>query len=115
MLVASVKAHRVSRTVKALVLCVVVAVAAALAVAVEPARACSCLPPDPWALLATTDGAIVGRLVSRREPDDRRAILVFSVERAVKGEIGATVEVETEKSGGACGIETTVGERMSAG
>ncbi len=97
---------------KALVLCVVVAVAAALAVAVEPARACSCLPPDPWALLAKTDGAFVGRLVSRREADGDRAILVFSVERAVKGEIGDTVEIETPKSGASCGLEMPVGERI---
>lgn len=110
--VASVEAHRVSRSVKALVLCVVVAVAAALAVAVEPARACSCLPPDPWALLRQADGAFVGRMMSRREADGDRAILVFSVERAVKGEIGDTVEVETPKSGASCGLETPVGERI---
>ncbi|MGH3065376.1 MAG: hypothetical protein ACRDOF_03655 [Gaiellaceae bacterium] len=83
-----------------------------LAAAVEPARACSCVPPDPWNLLKQTDGAFVGRLVSRRETDQGRAVLTFSVERVVKGEIAATVEVTTANNGGACGIETSVGRRI---
>jgi len=98
--------------VKAVSLCVAVLAAAALAAAVEPARACSCIPPDPWTFLKQADGAFVGRLVSRREGGQGRAILTFSVERAVKGKIGATVEVETPSSGAACGIETSVGRRI---
>ena len=76
---------------KALALCVVVLTVASLAAAVEPARACSCIPPDPWSYLGKADGAFVGRLISRRETDQGRAVLLFSVERAVKGGIGTTV------------------------
>ena len=93
-------------------LCAAVLVVAALAAAVEPARACSCVPPDPWSYLEKADGAFVGRLVSRQEGDEGRAVLTFSVERAVKGKIGRTVEVETASSGAACGIETSVGRRI---
>ncbi|MGH3137971.1 MAG: hypothetical protein ACRDPV_15915 [Gaiellaceae bacterium] len=85
---------------------------ASLAAAVEPARACSCIPPDPRSYLEKADGAFVGRLVSRREADQGRAVLTFSVERAVKGKIGDTVEVTTANNGAACGIETSVGRRI---
>jgi hypothetical protein len=85
---------------------------ASLAAAVEPARACSCVPPDPWAYLKQADGALVGRLVSRRETEEGRAVLTFRVERAVKGKIGGTVEVTTANNGAACGIETSVGQRI---
>ncbi len=87
-------------------------VVAALAGAAEPARACSCVPPDPWSFLEKADGAFVGRLVSRQEGDEGRAVLTFSVERAVKGKIGRTVEVETASSGAGCGIETSVGREI---
>ena len=79
---------------------------------VEPARACSCIPPDPWTFLKQADGAFVGRLVSRREADQGQAVLLFSVDRAVKGRIGTTVEVTTANNGSACGIETSVGQRI---
>jgi hypothetical protein len=91
---------------------VLVLVAAALAAAVEPARACSCIPPDPWTFLEKADGAFVGKLVSRREGDEGRVVLTFGVERAVKGKIGVTVEVDTANKGAACGIETSVGKRI---
>jgi hypothetical protein len=90
----SFEARGVSRSVKALLASIAV-VLAALAVTVEPARACSCIPPDPW-----------------READQGRAVLTFRVERAVKGRIGATVEVTTANNGAACGIETSVGQRI---
>lgn len=106
------EARGVSQSVKALSLCVAVLAVAALAAAVEPARACSCVPPDPWSYLERADGAFVGRLVSRRESGEGRAVLVFSVERAVKGKIADNVEVETASSGAACGIETSVGRRI---
>ena len=88
------------------------AVLAALAVTVDPARGCSCVQPDPWSYLKQADGAFVGRLVSRREADQGNAVLVFSVEQAVKGRIGSTVEVETANSGAGCGIETSIGTRI---
>jgi len=110
--VTTFKVRGVSRSVKALSLCVAVLTIATLAAAVEPARAGSCIQPDPWRVLEQADGAFVGRLVSRRESGDGQAVLVFSVERAVKGKIGATVEVETVSSGAGCGIETSVGRRI---
>lgn len=97
---------------KALTLWVLVLVVATLTASVEPARACSCIPPDPWSYLEQADGAFVGRLVSREEAGNGRAVLVFSVERSVKGRLGATVEVETANNGAACGIETSVGQRI---
>ena len=85
---------------------------AALAAAVEPARACSCIPPDPWSYLKQADGAFVGRLISREDLGAGRARLTFGVERAVKGNIGSSVDVVTPSNGAACGIETSVGQRI---
>lgn len=75
-----------------------------LAAGVEPGRACSCAPPDPRAALAQSDGAFVGRLVARRDAG-QRAVLTFSVERALKGSIGSTIEVLTASNSAACGLE----------
>lgn len=96
---------------KVVVVCLV-ALLAALAVTAGPARACSCIPPDPWSYLRQADGAFVGELVSRRSAGQGRDVLLFRVERAVKGRIGATVEVETADNGAACGIEGSVGQRI---
>jgi hypothetical protein len=95
---------------------VLVVVAAALAARVEPARACSCVFGDPRAALERADGAFVGTLLERRGPADPRSsiepvTLVFRVERAVKGKLGARVEVQTAASGASCGIELEVGQR----
>lgn len=106
-----IQARAVSRGVRALSLTVLVLATAVLAAAVEPARACSCVQPDPWAILPKADGAFVGRLASRRETDQGRAVLSFSVERAVKGKIGTTVEVTTANNSASCGIEMPVGQR----
>jgi hypothetical protein len=65
----------------------VVVVGAALALVPGPASA-SCAVPRPAAQLAYADGAFVGRLV--QELPDR---WVFAVDEAVKGELGARVEV----------------------
>ena len=106
------RARAVSRSVRALALCVLVLAVASLAAIVEPARACSCVSPDPWSILRQADGAFVGRLTSREDIGEGRAHLTFSVERAVKGQIGASVEVLTANNGAACGIETSVGQRI---
>jgi hypothetical protein len=90
----------------------VVALLAVLAFSVEPASACSCVQPDSWAILKQADGAFVGSLVERREAGQGRAVLTFSVERAVKGRIGETVEVTTADNGAACGIESPIGQRV---
>jgi hypothetical protein len=95
---------------KGLAVLLVVLVAATLAAAVEPARACSCALPNPRAALTQADGAFVGKLLSRRD-GDQRAVLTFSVERALKGAIGKTVEVVTASNSAACGIELRTGAR----
>lgn len=89
---------------------VVVLFAASLAALVDAGQACSCALPNPRAALAQADGAFVGRLVSRRD-SGQRAILTFSVDRALKGSIGSTVEVVTASNSAACGIELRSGAR----
>ena len=96
---------------RALAACAFVLFTAALAGGVESGRACSCALPDPRAALAQADGAFVGTLVSRRE-GDQTTVLTFSVERALKGAIGKTVEVSTASSSAACGIEVRTGTRV---
>ena len=91
---------------------VVVAAVAVVATTATPAHACSCAMPDPRSLLAQTEGAFVGRLVARRDLGDRRATFTFRVERRIKGTIGSTVDVESASNGAACGLETTVGDRI---
>jgi hypothetical protein len=86
------------------------AVLAALAAEVEPARACSCVPPDPWAAVALGDAAFVGTVLERR--DSRTAtVLVLSVERRLKGPLGTRVEVRTTSSA-MCGVDADVGKRV---
>jgi hypothetical protein len=97
--------------VKALLACILVLGAAALSAGVEQGRACSCALPDPRGALAQADGAFVGKLVSRRL-EAQAAVLTYRVERALKGAIGATVEVKTASNGAACGIEAPVGTRV---
>ena len=78
------------------------------------ALACSCAPSDPRDTLESSDGAFIGTILDRREePDAYEAVLTLSVERAVKGELGSTVEVRTAITGAACGIESAVGDRVA--
>ena len=95
---------------KAIAVCTL-AVLAALAAAVEPARACSCIPPDPWAALAQADGVLVGTVLERREAGGG-VVLVLSVERRLKGPLGRRVEVRTAQNGSVCGVEADVGQRV---
>jgi hypothetical protein len=96
--------------VKAIFACAVVLSVAALAAGVDSGHACSCALPDARAALAQADGAFVGRLVARRQ-EDQRAILTYAVEKTLKGPIGTTIEVRTASNGAACGIEAPVGTR----
>ena len=96
---------------RALLAGVFVVFAATLAGGVESGQACSCALPDPRAALAQADGAFVGTLVSRRE-GDQTTVLTFSVEKALKGAIGRTVEVSTASNSAACGIEVRTGTRV---
>jgi hypothetical protein len=64
----------------------------AVALLLLPASAsASCVPPRPVPMLADADAAFIGRLVEERA--DR---WVFAVDDAVKGDLGAQVEVVRE-------------------
>jgi hypothetical protein len=93
------------------------AAVAALAAGVEPAAACSCALGDPRTALAQADAAFVGALVEKRVPSNvrssaYRAVYVFRVAEAVKGDLRGTVEVQSAISGASCGIETEVGKEI---
>lgn len=85
--------------------------------AAPPAAACSCASTDARSGLADADAAFVGRLESRPASSGdewEEGVYRFSVERAVKGPLGETVEVVAGTSSSACGLEflaedTTVG------
>ncbi len=85
--------------------------AATLAVRVDVGRACSCALPDARSALALADGAFVGTLETRRE-SSRHAVLVFRVEKRLKGSIGDFVTVVTPSNSAACGIELAEGTRV---
>lgn len=101
----------------------VVMVSAGLVVAgagAGPAYGCSCragVAVDEK--LAQSDAAFVGVLKGRDDPDGagpivssgRRVVNHFDVERIVKGDIGATVEVEAAAGGASCGLELAAGTR----
>ena len=96
---------------RALAVCVLVLFAATLAGGVESGQACSCVQPNPWSLMKEADGAFVGRLVDRDDIGQGRVRMRFDVERAVKGNIGSTVDVVTPNNGAACGVELPIGQR----
>jgi hypothetical protein len=92
------------------------AVALALAVVAAGARpecayACTCAPLDPARALAEADAAFVGRVV-KRHALGAEATLDLAVERRLKGDLGARVQVVTASSGAACGIEAAPGARF---
>jgi hypothetical protein len=79
-----------------------------------PAHACSCAGGyDPRDALAAADGAIVGTYVSRHpvDPTDEYGdtVYTFSVDEAVKGEFGNTVDIHSGSSGASCGFEMPPG------
>jgi hypothetical protein len=98
---------------------VVIAFFLALGLVVQgalPARACSCMMPDPYRGLAEADGGFVGTLVEVDRPSEitNSGQLVdfhFQVETVVKGDIGDEVVVKSAASGASCGFELPVGER----
>jgi hypothetical protein len=73
------------------------------------------------ALLAQSDGAFVGTLVSRRPASPRGAgpissadpdIFTFQVDEMLKGELGREVEVWSAMSGASCGLEVRIGQEI---
>src|SRR4249920_660317 len=81
-------------------------------VAAQAAHACSCAPGDPRDALHRSDGAFVGTLVERTEVDDQTSIFTFEIESAVKGTLGAEVDVHSASNGASCGLEVGFGQRI---
>lgn len=77
-----------------------------------PAHACSCAIGDPRDALHASDAAFVGSLTSKQDISDQKAIYTFSVETSVKGDLGASVDVESAAYGAACGFEVPTGKRI---
>jgi hypothetical protein len=86
---------------------------AAVAAGARPdcALACTCPQAGPERLLATSDAAFVGTLLEQRTAGEQ-AILVFAVERRLKGPLGDRVEVVTSSQPGMCGIAAHTGARV---
>src|SRR4249920_3220105 len=78
----------------------------------QAAHACSCLIGDPRDALHRSDGAFVGTLVERTEVDPQTSIFTFEVETAVKGTVGAEVDVRSASNGASCGLEVDFGQRI---
>jgi hypothetical protein len=79
-----------------------------------PAHACSCRGDyDPRDALAEADAAIIGTYLERHpvDPTDEYGdtIYTFSVDEAVKGSFGETVEVHSGSTGASCGFEMPPG------
>ena len=79
--------------------------------AVKPAAACSCAQPEPEKRLQDMDAAVVGRVVSRTEPNGEGSgplygyIFTIETEKVLKGDIGEHVEVRSSPFGGQCGFD----------
>ena len=93
-------------------------VAGMLTAGAHPASACSCVPLNARHYLADADGAFVGELVARKDPVPTGnvvgpgiSVFTFRVERAVKGDLGELVQVESQSQGEACGLEVSTGTR----
>jgi hypothetical protein len=78
----------------------------------QAAHACSCLFGDPRDALHRSDGAFVGTLVERTEVDQQTSIFTFEVETALKGSLGAEVDVRSASNGASCGLEVEFGRRI---
>jgi hypothetical protein len=88
---------------------------AATAAAPERAWACTCAPADPAVILAEARAAFVGVYLDRRLPESGSgdlAVYRFRVERAVKGTLPPTIEVESAVDAATCGLAVSSGERV---
>ena len=88
----------------------VAAIATTLVFAGE-ALACSCLVGDPRDMLERSAGAFTGTLVER-VVEGEEALHTFSVDHAVKGSLGTTVQVRSHRDGATCGLEIALGQRV---
>ena len=80
--------------------------AASFVLGVEPAGACSCDGPVSDAV-ANSDGAFVGVFTGRGSP----AVNHFRVERVIKGDIGARIDVVSTYAGTTCDFGFKPGDR----
>jgi hypothetical protein len=96
-------------------LLLVLAVLLSLLVA-PAARACSCFLGDPRDALQRADGAFIGTLTDVRPvaSDPAYADYTFEVETAVKGDLGATIELRAGSTDASCAFEAQVGDRIGA-
>jgi hypothetical protein len=111
----------VATRLKALAAALFVVVTMVGLVTQRPASACSCEGPgDLRKAIAAADGAFVGMYVSRDDPQGggpsinggRSVVNHFRVERAIKGPIGATIDVVAAADGATCGLEVPPGGRI---
>jgi hypothetical protein len=100
------------------VLVVLLFLGGVLFVGAAPAYACSCAGQSPADAIAGGDAAFVGTYLGRTEPPPAPVVssgdLVvnhFSVERAVKGDIGGNLDVGGARDGATCGLELAAGQR----
>ncbi len=96
-------------------LLVVSAVTLSLLVA-PAAHACSCFLGDPRDALQRAEGAFIGTLTGVRPAEDEPAYAdyTFEVETAVKGDLGATIELRAGSSDASCAFEAEIGDRIGA-
>jgi hypothetical protein len=73
------------------------------------ALACTCANVPARQRLDAADAAFIGRVLETRPAPSRdgvrELVYVFTVDNVVKGEIGATVDVESPADPAACGFE----------
>jgi hypothetical protein len=107
-------------SMRRLLLVLLLTAAALFAPSLPHAKACSCAGPAGGEQLAAADGAFVGRLLSRDDPQPVDGMFSsgdvvryrYVVERGVKGDIPpGAIEVWSAWSGVSCGLETPIGQR----
>ena len=92
-------------------LLVVAILSVAIPMSTQPTFACSCARMDPDEMLARTEAAFVGRVVSKIDPPKERmsswdpVIYTFVVDSVAKGSLPDLVVVRSENSGASCGFE----------
>lgn len=104
-----------------LLVAVAVALAATLAAGVAPERAvaCSCAQIDLGGELRRADAIFIGTMLSRRVErgtpgvytGEDQATSRFRVETLIKGDLDSPLDVVSNASGGACGLEVEEGQR----
>ena len=102
---------------------VLVVLSAALAIDTPSASACSCVPLVPAEMLELRDGAFIGSLVAKAEPQGEgnglfdsgeEVAYTFEVTEWIKGDLSpGLVDVFSPVSGASCGFETPVGAEVA--